>query len=151
MSSISQMERSSSQIRMLATRALPSQCWSHAARSHSSGGLRQRLYLHGFYLDPASVFRGDAPQTQNKRAPLALLRPGPHFTFVRLHNLVNNGQPQTGAALKLRLKRFEDLLDHLRPHAGAGVGERELPIRAWAFNANRQVAAVLHGPPRFPA
>src|ERR1700680_257210 len=103
MSSISQMERSSSQTRMLAT-ASPSGSGQHASLlARVSGGDRQ-----------AGI---EAVQSQYERGSLPRLRACPNLATVRLHNLVNNRQPQAGAALEVRLEGLKDFLDLLRAHA----------------------------------
>jgi len=64
---------------------------------------------------------------------------------VGLHDLVNDGQPQAGAAFKVRLERLKDLFDLLRAHASAGIGESDLPIVTQRFERNRQRTSALHG------
>jgi hypothetical protein len=64
---------------------------------------------------------------------------------MRLHDLVNDGQSQPGAALEIRLKGLEDFLDLLRRHAGSGVGERDLPVVAQRIHFGRQRSAIFHG------
>src|ERR1700719_2196018 len=130
MSSISQMERSSSQTRMLAT-ATPSGCGQHASLvGRVSGRDRQ-----------AGV---EAMQSQHERGSLPRLRPRPDLATVRLHNLVDNRQSQTGAPLEVRLKGFKDFLDLLRAHARAGVGEADLPIFSQGFDRDGEHASALY-------
>ena len=72
--------------------------------------------------------RGNMPQPQNKFAALPEFGASPHFAFVRLHNLIDDGQTQSGAALEFGLEWLEDFLYQLRPHSGSGVRKDDLPI-----------------------
>src|SRR5215467_5748629 len=131
MSSISQMERSSSQTRMLATRA---------------SSRRQRYRLRGMLIRGVLGLRGDGflkgrgavgielAQSQNKCRSLPRLGSRPDLAFMRLHDLINNGQPKPGAALKIRLEGLENLLDLLRCHSGSGIREGDLPVLSQGFN-----------------
>src|SRR5215469_17022318 len=87
MSSISQMERSSSEMRILPMD--PS--GSRSVRVCRSGGMKLGQ-LAGFRagVHPGGV---DAPQPHNEHAAVPRLGPRPNLAFVRLHNLVNDGQP----------------------------------------------------------
>src|ERR1700722_13642966 len=129
MSSVSQMERSSSQTKMLAT-ATPSGGGQHASLiGRVSGGDRQ-----------AGV---EAVQSQHERGSLPRLRPCPDLASMRLHNLVNNGQPQPGAALEVRLKGLKDFFDLLRAHARSGVGEADLPVFSQGFDRDGKHSPAL--------
>ena len=67
---------------------------------------------------------------------------------MRLHDLVNQGQAEAGAALKIGLEGFEDFFDLLRAHAEAGIGESHLPIVSDGFNGDGECAAIrgaFHG------
>ena len=72
----------------------------------------------------ATALGFETAQPQNECGSLPWLRPRPHLAFVRLHDLVNDGQAQPCAALEVRLERLEDFFDLLRRHARSGVGER---------------------------
>src|SRR5580693_5495090 len=99
MSSISQMERSSSQTRMLPTRSS-----SHRKRC----GVKRRLrLLRASLRSGESLFRREATQTQHKDASLPQLGTGPNLAFVGLDNLVHDGQAQAGPTFELRLERLE--------------------------------------------
>src|SRR5689334_9366538 len=123
MSSISQMERSSSQMRMLGMRSLPDQPLRRVAIAVRPRRVGHRL---GFTLF-RRLLRATA-QAQHKCTTLPGLGPCPYLAFMRLNNLVNNRKTQTSASLKLGLERLEYLFDHLGTHAGAGVRKRELPL-----------------------
>src|SRR5215469_15061531 len=101
------MERSSSQTRMLATRT---------SCSHGSACGLQRsrtLRREGTGRDGCGALGIQAAQPQDEGGALARFRSRPHFSFVRLHDLINDGQAQSGAAFKVRLERLEDFLDLL--------------------------------------
>src|SRR5215472_17158932 len=125
MSSISQMERSSSQTRMLATRTSSCrQCYR----------LRGMLTVRLLNLDSRSFLERSSPlgieaaQPQNKCRALPRLGSCPNLALMRLYDLINNGEPESGAALKIRLERFENFLDLLRRHSGPGIGKGDLPV-----------------------
>src|SRR5262249_55916222 len=103
MSSISQMERWSSQTRMLAMRHL---------RVHGSWRtLRVGLHLRGPGMeDFQHKFRAAA-------------RPGLHVNLgaVGLDDLIDNRQAKPGAAFKMRLEGFEDLFRQVRRDARTSV------------------------------
>src|SRR5271166_1604974 len=140
MSSISQIERSSSQTRMLATRT--------SSRRH---GQRAARWVACRVLHGNGLIRGNRPlgietmQSQNKSRPLLWLRASPDLAFMRLHDLVNDCQSQPGATLEVRLERLEDLFDLLRRHTRSGVDERDLPFVAQCLDSGCQRAAVFHG------
>src|SRR5579871_4371941 len=137
MSIISQMDRSSSHTRMLAT---PTPC------SRGDGRQRHARRFHGRAgVDFEVTLSGEAMQSQNESCALSRLRAGPHFAFMRLHDLIDNGQSKTGPTFEIRLKRLKDLLGLLRRHSGAGVCESNLPIISQHFDADGEAAAVLHG------
>src|SRR5258708_325866 len=123
MSSSSQMERSSSQTRMLPTRSSCScqrssvgcRCGGRGGRGCSaSGALR--------------IFH--APQPHYEARALADCRTRPHFALMRLDDLVHDGQAEAGSAFKVRLEGFEDLFRLLRVDARTGVGKTHLPVQA---------------------
>src|ERR1700734_3113943 len=126
MSSISQMERSSSQTRMLATQ--PPFCrgrckWRGRRRGQGRWGkLLSRQSTDGlpFGVEPA--------QPQDEIGPLPWLRPRPYFAFVRLHDLVDHCEAEAGAAFKVRLEGLEKFLSLLRGHACSGIRETDLPV-----------------------
>ena len=63
-----------------------------------------------------------------------------------LHDLVHDGQTESGSAFELRLEWLEYFLDDLRAHAGTGIGEADLPVFARP-HSRRLVkrSALLHG------
>src|SRR5215475_13366553 len=63
-----------------------------------------------------------------------------------LNDLIDNGQTESRTAFELRLERLEYLLDHLRTHTGAGVGEAQLPLVFHLLNADRERATFFHRP-----
>src|SRR5271168_3035513 len=113
-SSISQMERSSSQTRILPMGHL-------RGSSQGMGFLRDNYGTQGLaftFVDRQRIFRsGKTAQPQNKFTSLPGLRTGPDLAFVRLHNLIYDRQAQARATFKLRLERLKDLLDQLRRNA----------------------------------
>src|SRR5215469_391502 len=125
MSSISQMERSSSQTRMLATRTA-SRC--------DSKWLLSMLITCSF--DGGTSFGLQPPQSQYECCSLPGLRPSPDLAFMRLHDLVNNGKPKSGTALKVRLKGLENFLNLLRCHPGSGIREGDLPVLPQGFEGS---------------
>src|SRR6266567_9400578 len=147
MSSISQMERSSSQTRILATQA-----------SSGSGRSRRRLRRDQFpglvCHDGSVVIRRDGPlgieaaQPQHKCGALPRIGSRPNLAFMRLHNLVDDRQPKPGAAFEVGLEGLEDLLDLLRRHARSGVDERNLPVVAQRLDRSRQPSTIFHGADR---
>src|SRR5579864_125476 len=141
MSSISQMERSSSQTRILATHP--------PGRGSQRLGHFQRVTLgRRDLLGRYCAFGVETAQSQHKRAALSGLRSGKDLSVMSLHDLVNNREPESGAAFKVRLEGLENLFHLLRRHAGACVGERDLPVVAERFQPNRELATVLHGADR---
>src|SRR6476469_6796000 len=123
------MERSSSQIRRLGM----------CASSDQPDGRRLSDLGRG------NSNRGGLSQAKDEGAALLRLGPDKHFAFVRLNNLVNDGQPKSSAALELRLERLENLFHHLRTHARAGIGEAELPLVLHFVDADGQGAALFRG------
>src|SRR6266568_4004057 len=98
MSSISQMERSSSQTRILATQTSSAGC----GRGQHPSGICHTLIAE---VGPLGV---ESPQPENERGSLPGLRSRPNLAFMRLHNLVDDGQPESGTALEVGLEGFED-------------------------------------------
>src|SRR3984957_3867446 len=131
MSSISQMERSSSQTRILATASPPGCAQCAGVVGRVSGGDRQ-----------AGI---EAVQSQNEGSSLRRSGPCPNLAAVRLHNLIDNRQPEAGAALEVRLKGLKDFLDLLRAHARSRVGESDLPIFSQGFDRDGEHASAFHG------
>src|SRR5260370_42658573 len=104
MSSISQMERWSSQTRMLAIRGL-------RARDHGRR-LDRDLGVEDFH-------------DELRAAPGGGLHP--YLCPVRLHDLVHDGQPQPGPSFELRLEGFKDFVHEFCRDAGAGVADSDQP------------------------
>src|SRR5208337_992047 len=85
MSSISQMERSSSQTRTLPMVVSTLRYSSGKAGRHRNGLARMdRLAI-------AAASRCQTPQPDHELAPLSWFRPHPYVPFVRLHDLVHDG------------------------------------------------------------
>src|ERR1035438_1533964 len=135
-SSSSQIERSSSQTRMLPTRS------TSRGRPRSIGQFRSRRRAIGIlrlgFLCPLH-----APQAQHKIGALANFRPGPYLPLVGLHDLVHNGQAKPGTTFEIRLKGFEDLFGLLRLDARPGVGKIHLPVGAAFPKRYRQLSTLL--------
>ena len=142
-SSISQMERSSSQTRMLAT-ATSCGCDAAVARKHRSVSMRFSLRNR-----PPGI---EAVQAQHERGSLPGLGSRPDLALMRLHDLVDDGQPQPGTAFEIGLEGLEDLFDLLRAHARSGIGKPDLPIVAQGFDADgERASAFFHGADRILA
>src|SRR3974390_2666731 len=84
-------------------------------------------------------------QSQDEGSSLPLLGASPDFAVVRLHDLVDDGEAESGATLKVGLKGLEDFFDLLRSHAGTGVGESDLPVFAERFKGHGECASAFHG------
>src|SRR5579862_6360824 len=93
MSSSSQIERSSSQTRMLPTRP--------SSRNGSGGIGRGRTATCRYHLI-------EAAQPHHETRPLAHLGTRPHLALVRLHDLIHDGEAESCPTFKIRLERFED-------------------------------------------
>src|SRR5215470_14678525 len=92
MSSISQIERSSSHTRMLPMRS--------PFRAHRARGCRSSA--NQWFLFAGRVIGGlgceaQTPQAQHESRALTQLGPCPHFALVRLHDLVHDGQAEASA------------------------------------------------------
>src|SRR6266478_1522552 len=140
-SSISQMERSSSHTRML-----PMRSTSDPGRGCDAFSRRSRSWHFG-----NAPFLGDAfcnrhpAQPQDENAALPYLGAGPHLAFMRLDNLIHDGQTQPGAAFKLGLEGFKNLLHQLPAHAWSGVGEVDLPVVSDLLQRNCEDSPRSHG------
>src|SRR6202521_5550308 len=122
MSSSSQIERSSSQTRMLPTR-------SSCGCQRSSGGCRCRgSCASGALVAVMHILH--APQPYHEAGAFADFRARPHLALVGLDNLVHDGQAEAGSAFKVRLEGLEDFFRLLRVDAGAGIGKGHLPVGA---------------------
>src|ERR1700688_832511 len=131
MSSISQMDRSSSQTRMLATA--------------TSSGCGERASLVGRVLfggDRASCF--EAVQAQYEGSSLPGLGSRPDLASMRLHNLVDDSQSEPGTALEVGLKGLEYFFNLLRTHARPGVRESNLPILSERLEGDCEPATTFH-------
>src|SRR5260221_2950696 len=131
MSSSSQIERSSSQTRILPTRSSPgshrrqrSSCECRCGGSCANGALLMSIWIG------IGIRRFHAPQPHYEARALAQFRTRPHLALVRLDNLVHDGQAEAGSAFEVRLEGFEDFFRLLRVDAGAGIGKSHLPVRA---------------------
>src|ERR1700675_1018109 len=100
MSSSSQIERSSSQTRMLPTR-------SSCGCQRGSGGCRcgGGSSASGALAAVMRIFH--APQAHHEAATLPDRRTRPHLALMRLDDLVHDGQAEAGSALKVRLEGLE--------------------------------------------
>src|SRR5208282_4612498 len=118
-SSSSQMERSSSQTRILPTPSSFSGCEGSSrglCRNGAAGAYRVVRLLH-------------TAQTQHKAGALAKLGARPNLALVRLHDLVDDGEAEAGSTFKVRLEGLKDFFRLLRVNAGTGVGKTDLPVR----------------------
>src|SRR6267143_1898018 len=123
MSSNSQIERSSSQTRMLPTR-------SSCGCQRSSGGCRCGGG-GGCSTSGALVMRMlHAPQPHYETRALADCRTRPHLALMRLDDLVHDCEAEAGSAFKVRLEGLEDFFRLLRIYARTGVGKAHLPVQA---------------------
>src|SRR5580692_2104815 len=105
MSSISQMERSSSQTRMLAMEA------SSCPGCGRGGPLRHQhpRFFRQALISPTVIAGGCAlgiktSQAQNERGSLPWFRSGPHLALMGLDNLVDNREAEAGAAFEIGLE-----------------------------------------------
>src|SRR5215831_2680508 len=123
MSSISQIERWSSQTRMLAMQHL------------------------GFHHQPSVFAFGGfgVQQFQDKLRAPARRRPRPNPGAVGLDDLIDNRQAQAGPAFKLRLKRFEDLVGNLGRNTRSGIGDAYAPVVARALYGDSDLSLLVHG------
>src|ERR1700687_2661212 len=122
MSSSSQIERSSSQTRMLPPR-------SSCGCQRSSGGCRCRgSCASGALVAVMHILH--APQPHHEAGAFANFRARPHLALMRLDNLVHDGQAEAGSAFKVRLEGLEDFFRLLRIDARTGVGKAHLPVEA---------------------
>src|SRR5262249_19305525 len=124
-SSISQMERWSSQTRMLAMR--------HLRVYRTWGRLGLRLRGPGME-DFQHKFRAAA-------------RPGLHVNLgaVGLHDLIDNRQAKPGAAFKMRLEGFEDLFRQVRRDARTSVTNADAQKIAHRADRDGERALAFHG------
>src|SRR5216684_3065947 len=130
MSSNSQIERSSSQTRMLPTRASSRGC------QRRSGGCRCGASSAGrALLQP--------PQPHHEAGAFAGFRTRPHLAFMRLDDLVHDSEAEAGSAFKVRLEGLEDFFGLLRVDAGTGVGKAHLPVRAALGQGHGQASAFF--------
>src|SRR5216684_1923650 len=141
MSSISQMERSSSQTRILATS--PPGCGNRRRFREQTGLRLARRDLA--QPEGARCLCLQAPQFQNESSSLTLPRSRPHLAFMRLHNLVHNGEAQPGTALKVRLEWLEDLFYLLPAHTGSAIGKTKLPVGSQRLDTHSERASAWHG------
>ena len=84
-------------------------------------------------------------QAENEDAAFSDLGTRPHLAFVRLHDLIHDGQTQPGAAFELRLEGLKDFLHQLPAHAGTGVGKVDLPVLADLLHRNPEHSPGTHG------
>src|SRR5579862_8499281 len=119
MSSSSQMERSSSQTRMLPTRP--------SSRNGSGGIGRGRTATCRYHLI-------EAAQPHHETRPFAL---------VRLHDLVHDSEAESCPTFKIRLKRFEDLFRLRRVESWTGVAKTHLPLGAAFGKSHGQAPTFL--------
>src|SRR6202158_2175502 len=132
MSSISQIDRSSSHASVLATA--------------TSSGCGERASLVGRVLfggDRPSCF--EAVQAQYEGSSLRGLGPRPCLASMRLHNLVDDSQSEPGAALEVGLKGLEYFFNLLRTHACSGVRESNLPVLSERLEGDCEPATTFHG------
>src|SRR5581483_1548955 len=139
MSSISQIERSSSQTRMLAT-CTPSRrcsCQRQFEGSIPDFGIFPLIWCRLVGIEPM--------ETQDERGSLPRFGSSPNLALMRLDDLIHDGQPEAGAPLEIGLERFKDLFNLLGGHAGTGVDERYLPLVFKGFEGRCERTSVFHG------
>src|ERR1700682_1077120 len=136
-SSISQIERSSSQTRMLAMRP-PSGGYDKQPGIGSGSGTRHTLRAW------SRALRVQASQPQDESGSMPRLGACPDFALVRLYDLIDNCQPQSGSTFEIRLERFENLFYLLRSHARSGIGKTDLPVVTMAFDGNSDDSPAVH-------
>src|ERR1700690_297152 len=152
----SQMERSSSQTRMLPTRG--SSCCRCCCFHSSSRGSRCRDREFEFFRGRCGrssdgdavravtlmrVHMLDTPQPDYKAGSLAELRARPHLALMRLHDLVDDGEAESGSALENRLERVKDFFRLLPIDTCAGVGEAHFPVAAALGQSHGQAAIFV--------
>src|ERR1700740_2294807 len=98
MSSISQIERSSSHTRMLAMRS-PSRAHYALGSRIATGG--EEFLIFDRYRGPHP--HAQPPQPQHECRSLSHFRARPDIAFVSLNDLVHDGQTKPGAAVESRL------------------------------------------------
>src|SRR5450755_1501278 len=99
----SQIERSSSQTRMLPTGSSCCSCQRGCSGFCRGGGFAWRggiPLLHFHFLQ--------APQAQHEAGTLADLGSRPYLALMRLDDLINNSQAEAGSTFKVRLEGLED-------------------------------------------
>src|SRR3984957_7827553 len=141
MSSISQMERSSSQTRILALRS-PSRCPERRLTPLLSGGRRAGTRDGGSHQRQCTI-RIQCAQLEDEGGSLARFGACPNFAFMRLHDLINDGQSQAGSAFEIGLERLEDFFSLLRSHSRARVGKGDLPVIADEIESNGKPASAV--------
>src|ERR1700686_3908246 len=139
MSSISQMERSSSQTRMLPMRS-PSR-----ARRHRRSGLGKELWFRGWPFRRQIFYRRQAAQPEDEDAAFSHSGTRPNLPLMGLDDLVHDGQTQPGAAFEMRLEGLENLLYQLPAHARAGIGEIDLPVLTRLLQGDTEHSTRAHG------
>src|SRR6185437_10301699 len=146
-SSTSQMERSSSHTRMLPMARPSSRACRHGAhrRQFRLRGTAALLRARAFGLHVR------AAQLQRKHGSLAGHRTHHDFSFVRLHNLINDGQPQPGAALEVPLEGLEDFFHLLLTQSVAVIGETDYPVHSDCPQRDMERTTLGHGAQRVAA
>src|SRR4029077_8861851 len=139
MSSISQMERSSSQTRMLPMR------FTSSARRNGLPCFGKEFGFRGQPFRRLALYRRQAAQPQDEDTALSDLGARPNLAFMRLDDLIHDGQSQPGAAFELRLEGFEDFLYQLPAHAGTGIGKVDLPVLARLLKRDTEHSTGAHG------
>src|SRR6185437_10556013 len=139
MSNISQMERSSSHTRMLPMRS------TSPARRNRFPGLGKEFWLRSRRFGRQALYRRQAAQPEHEDAALSNSGARPHFAFMRLYDLIYDGQAQSGAAFELRLEGLEDFLHQLPAHAWTGIGEVDLPVLTRLFQRDAEHSTGAHG------
>src|SRR6202021_3634915 len=111
MSSSSQIERSSSQTRILPTRSSRRQ--GRAKGFRRAGDFRQGALV---LLHPSKAHHETGSFTERRTRP--------NFALVCLNDLVNNRESESRPAFEVRLKRPQLFFDLLRSKAPTGVGDK---------------------------
>src|SRR6476660_5797711 len=141
MSSISQMERSSSH-----TRILPTGATSYPGSSSDVVRSLGRPLRRNDRLECSNALRHrGTPQTKYEHAAFSQFRTGPNLAFVSLHNLIDDGQTQASSTLKLRLEGLENLFHQLAAHARPGIGKVDLTVVAYLLQRDFENPSRTHG------
>ena len=86
---------------------------------------------------PSAAACSSTTQTDHEAGALADFGTRPHLALMRLHDLVHDGEAESGSAFKVRLEGLEDFFRLLRLDAGTGVGRSSSPSPGRARRGRR--------------